>query len=107
MPDGRELTRILVVADDFTGANDAGVGLALQGARVNVMFDAAAIRAGQPDDALVVNTDSRAVADFAGGGTVPAQAVGSVGRRAARAAGLSKRWTPRCAAIRARKSKPR
>ncbi|WP_042861037.1 four-carbon acid sugar kinase family protein [Dickeya sp. NCPPB 3274] len=62
MPDGRELTRILVVADDFTGANDAGVGLALQGARVNVMFDAAAIRAGQPDDALVVNTDSRAVA---------------------------------------------
>ncbi|MCA7011214.1 four-carbon acid sugar kinase family protein [Dickeya dadantii] len=62
MPDRRELTRILVVADDFTGANDAGVGLALQGARVNVMFDAAAIRAGQPDDALVVNTDSRAVA---------------------------------------------
>ncbi|MBI0543348.1 four-carbon acid sugar kinase family protein, partial [Dickeya dianthicola] len=62
MPDGRELTQILVVADDFTGANDAGVGLALQGAQVNVMFDAAAIRAGQPDDALVVNTDSRAVA---------------------------------------------
>ncbi|MEI7347503.1 D-threonate kinase [Dickeya chrysanthemi] len=62
MPDdGRDLTRIMVVADDFTGANDAGVGLALQGARVNVMFDAAAIHTGQADDALVVNTDSRAV----------------------------------------------
>ncbi|NKI75224.1 four-carbon acid sugar kinase family protein [Dickeya sp. CFBP 2040] len=62
MPDGRELTQVMVVADDFTGANDAGVGLALQGARVNVMFDAEAIHSGQSDDALVVNTDSRAVA---------------------------------------------
>ncbi|MBP2835345.1 D-threonate kinase [Dickeya parazeae] len=61
MPDGRDFTPIMVVADDFTGANDAGVGLALQGARVNVMFDVTAIHTGQTDDALVVNTDSRAV----------------------------------------------
>ncbi len=84
MPDGRELTQVMVVADDFTGANDAGVGLALQGARVNVMFDAAAIHSGQSDDALVVNTDSRAVRGFTGGGAHRASGGAVVQNRCAR-----------------------
>ena len=50
---------VLLIADDFTGANDAGVGLANVGARVHVLFDAATPTEEQAD-AWVVNTDSRA-----------------------------------------------
>ncbi|WNK66365.1 four-carbon acid sugar kinase family protein [Pantoea agglomerans] len=54
-------TPVLVIADDFTGANDAGSGLAQAGARVHVLFGT---KAPLPDDAadvLVISTDSRAV----------------------------------------------
>lgn len=54
-------TPVLVIADDFTGANDAGSGLARAGARVNVLFDAAAQADGQSADVWVISTDSRAV----------------------------------------------
>ena len=39
MTQRRWLTPVRVIADDFTGANDAGTGLAQAGARVNVLFD--------------------------------------------------------------------
>lgn len=48
---------VVVVADDFTGANDAGVSLALSGKKVSVAFHPFT----QPVDALVINTDSRAL----------------------------------------------
>ncbi len=52
---------VLVVADDFTGANDAGCGLARYGARINVAFDwHTPLHAGDAD-AWVINTDSRAI----------------------------------------------
>lgn len=51
-------TPVLVIADDFTGANDAGAGLASVGARVHVLFDAVAPM--QHSDVQVVSTDSRA-----------------------------------------------
>lgn len=53
--------QVLVVADDFTGANDAGVGLSLNGAQVSVIFDVNKLSAGLPGNAVVINTDSRAV----------------------------------------------
>ncbi|EOV2735305.1 four-carbon acid sugar kinase family protein [Enterobacter cloacae] len=49
---------VVVVADDFTGANDAGVSLALSGKKVSVAFHTPFT---QPVDALVINTDSRAL----------------------------------------------
>ncbi|STQ11884.1 type III effector Hrp-dependent outer protein [Enterobacter cloacae] len=49
---------VVVVADDFTGANDAGVSLALRGKKVSVAFHTPFT---QPVDALVINTDSRAL----------------------------------------------
>ncbi|KHN49725.1 D-threonate kinase [Pectobacterium fontis] len=52
--------RVVVVADDFTGANDAGVGLASHGARVSVIFDVNKLHADLLDDVVVINTDSRA-----------------------------------------------
>ncbi|MGM3188715.1 D-threonate kinase [Musicola paradisiaca] len=74
MPNRQEDIRVLVVADDFTGANDAGVGLALYGAQVNVLFDAARIGAVSSGDAIVINTDSRAL-DAAVAGERTAQSV--------------------------------
>lgn len=50
---------VVIVADDFTGANDAGVSLALKGKKVSVAFHSAF--QGNPD-VLVLNTDSRAYA---------------------------------------------
>lgn len=50
---------ILVLADDFTGANDAGVSLAEVGATVEVVFDHPQ---GVEAQALIVNSDSRALA---------------------------------------------
>ncbi|MBQ4791285.1 four-carbon acid sugar kinase family protein [Pectobacterium versatile] len=55
--------QVLVVADDFTGANDAGVGLAQHGARVSVVFDVDKLHADLLGDAVVINTDSRAARD--------------------------------------------
>ncbi|MGQ4694567.1 D-threonate kinase [Enterobacter asburiae] len=49
---------VVVVADDFTGANDAGVSLALCGKKVSVAFHTPFTQA---TDALIVNTDSRAL----------------------------------------------
>ncbi len=50
--------RVLVLADDFTGANDAGVSPAEAGMSVEVAFTA-----GQPSTAraLILNSDSRAM----------------------------------------------
>jgi len=54
-------TPVLVIADDFTGANDAGSGLARAGARVNVLFDSQSPRGDEQADVWVVSTDSRAL----------------------------------------------
>ena len=54
-------TPVLVIADDFTGANDAGSGLAQAGARVHVLFGTAAPQPDEAADVLVISTDSRAV----------------------------------------------
>ncbi|MEE3651734.1 MULTISPECIES: D-threonate kinase [unclassified Brenneria] len=53
--------RVLVVADDFTGANDAGVGLSRNGAQVSVMFEVDKLHMDLLGDAVVINTGSRAV----------------------------------------------
>lgn len=52
---------VLVIADDFTGANDAGSGLAQAGARVHVLFGTEAPLPEDTADVLVISTDSRAV----------------------------------------------
>lgn len=49
---------VVVIADDFTGANDAGVSLALCGKKVSVAFDTPFTAS---TDVLVINTDSRAL----------------------------------------------
>ncbi|MGD9423680.1 D-threonate kinase [Pantoea sp. NSTU24] len=54
-------TPVLVIADDFTGANDAGSGLARAGARVQVLFGLEASLPDEVADVLVISTDSRAV----------------------------------------------
>lgn len=53
-------TPVLVIADDFTGANDAGSGLAQAGARVHVLFGTGASMPDEAADVLVISTDSRA-----------------------------------------------
>ncbi len=59
MPDRRGKSDMLVIADDFTGANDAGVGLSRYGARVNVLFGGKPLGIDPQIDAWVVSTDSR------------------------------------------------
>lgn len=54
-------TPVVVIADDFTGANDVGSGLARAGARVNVLFDSQAERNSAAADVWVIGTDSRAL----------------------------------------------
>lgn len=54
-------TPVLVIADDFTGANDAGSGFALAGARVHVQFDWDTPLDLHAADVWVFNTDSRAI----------------------------------------------
>lgn len=49
--------KVLVLADDFTGANDAGVSLAETGMRAEVAFTASYQGEAQ---ALILNSDSRA-----------------------------------------------
>jgi uncharacterized protein YgbK (DUF1537 family) len=51
--------QIVVIADDFTGGNDAGVSLACTGLRVDVAFE---LPYHGNADVLVVNSDSRALA---------------------------------------------
>ncbi|WP_350261538.1 four-carbon acid sugar kinase family protein [Pantoea sp. BJ2] len=53
-------TPVLVIADDFTGANDAGSGLAQAGARVHVLFESSTPHDAGAADVLVISTDSRA-----------------------------------------------
>lgn len=53
-------TPVLVVADDFTGANDAGSGFAAAGALTLVQFDATVPIDSQPANVWVISTDSRA-----------------------------------------------
>lgn len=48
---------VVIVADDFTGANDAGVSLAVKGKKVSVAFHTSFE---ESTDVLVINTDSRA-----------------------------------------------
>ncbi|MBZ7448218.1 four-carbon acid sugar kinase family protein [Klebsiella michiganensis] len=54
-------TPVLVIADDFTGANDAGSGLARAGANVHVLFDSSTPNDAENADVLVISTDSRAM----------------------------------------------
>lgn len=63
MPQRQEVSQaqVLVVADDFTGANDAGVGLALKQAQVNVILNLDALGASALHEVTVINTDSRAL----------------------------------------------
>lgn len=50
--------KMLVVADDFTGASDTGVQLAKKGARTEVMLSSGK-KTGHRADVLVINTESR------------------------------------------------
>lgn len=61
MTQHRWRTPVRVIADDFTGANDAGSGLAKAGARVNVLFDSQTPAHADEADVWVISTDSRAV----------------------------------------------
>lgn len=72
MTQRRWKTPVLVVADDFTGANDAGSGLAIAGARVNVLFGGDAQADGQSADVWVINTDSRAASALQAAGRTKA-----------------------------------
>jgi len=54
-------TPVLVIADDFTGANDAGSGLAQAGARVHVLFSSETPLEADAADVWVISTDSRAL----------------------------------------------
>lgn len=51
--------KIIVIADDFTGANDTGVQLAKKGARTEVMLTPLQ-KPSRRADVLVINTESRA-----------------------------------------------
>ena len=51
--------KMIVIADDFTGANDTGVQLAKKGARTDVMLTAGQ-KSSRRADVLVINTESRA-----------------------------------------------
>ncbi len=52
--------KLLIIADDFTGANDSGVQLAKKGAQVEVHFNGSQKRESRAD-VVVINTDSRAL----------------------------------------------
>ena len=49
----------VVIADDFTGANDTGVQICKKGIPVRVLLDAAQVAGSE--DSLVVDTESRVV----------------------------------------------
>lgn len=50
--------KALIIADDFTGANDTGMQLAKKGARTEVVMNRS-VRASPRTDVLVLNTESR------------------------------------------------
>jgi len=52
--------KMIVIADDFTGANDTGVQLAKKGARTEVMLRNAQ-KPSRHADVLIINTESRAM----------------------------------------------
>lgn len=52
--------KMIVIADDFTGANDTGVQLAKKGARTDVVLSKLP-QSTQRTDVLVINTESRAL----------------------------------------------
>lgn len=61
--DRQTLCRLLVIADDFTGANDTGVALVAKGLTARVQFDTAPGQSGAAQgQVLIYSTDSRALA---------------------------------------------
>ncbi len=55
------MLKLALIADDLTGANDAGVQFAKQGLKVQVFLgDLAEVRGGTQTDVMVLDTDSRA-----------------------------------------------
>lgn len=52
---------LLIIADDFTGANDTGVQLTKKGANVNVYFDWKNLNELTATGIMVINTESRAL----------------------------------------------
>lgn len=61
MPDSASGHNLLIIADDFTGANDAGLQLAKKSAPVKVLFSWNCATQSDEHQVLVINTDSRAV----------------------------------------------
>jgi len=61
MPERQSTSGLLVIADDFTGANDAGVCLGRYGTRVHVVLDAQQSPVAGNSEAVVICTDSRAM----------------------------------------------
>ncbi len=55
------MTRIAVIADDLTGANDTGVQFAKQGLATVVLLDARKFSCGAASDVIVIDTNSRAL----------------------------------------------
>ena len=91
----------VVIADDFTGANDTGVQICKKGIPVRVLLDAAQVAGSE--DSLVVDTESRVVSAQEAYDKVlgAVQAVMASG-----AAICIKRWILPCAAIYGKKSGP-
>ncbi|XKM14409.1 four-carbon acid sugar kinase family protein [Orbaceae bacterium ac157xtp] len=54
-------TKLLIIADDFTGANDSGVQMTKKGAQVNVYFEWESPLLASESNVIVINTDSRAI----------------------------------------------
>ncbi|MFO6297717.1 D-threonate kinase [Rahnella selenatireducens] len=60
--DSHHTAGLLVIADDFTGANDTGVALVAQGMSVCVQFDiTGSVEKNRAGHALIYSTDSRAM----------------------------------------------
>ncbi|MEN3752351.1 four-carbon acid sugar kinase family protein [Mangrovibacter sp. SLW1] len=82
---------VLILADDFTGANDAAVSFALNGAQAMVMFHPENVPQAQ---VVAVNTDSRALP-----ASQAEQAIKAAIHSVALPGGLGwrvKKWTLRC-----------
>lgn len=92
-------TPVLVIADDFTGANDAGSGLAQAGARVHVLFNSEMPHNSEAVDVWVISTDSRAIS-----AELAAERITQVVKQHALHAGwLVKKLTQPCVAMSAQK----
>ncbi|HWR41489.1 MAG TPA: four-carbon acid sugar kinase family protein [Patescibacteria group bacterium] len=53
--------RMIIIADDLTGANDTGVQFARQGLQTEVLLDGVSLNANVMADIIVVDTNSRAI----------------------------------------------